>query len=78
MPVLQKIFNWFLDLVLPKYCLGCRKENFYVCDDCFKQIKILSSINCFICGRRSPTGRICKKCKNKFHPALNGLLVASD
>jgi len=78
MPILKKILSWSLDLILPKYCLGCGKENFYVCESCFNRILILSSANCFSCGHRSPTGYVCKRCKNKFHPALNGLLVSSE
>lgn len=78
MSILHKIFHWSLDLIFPKYCLGCGKENFYVCGDCLHQIPVLSNITCFLCGHRSPTGYVCKKCKDKFQPTLNGLLVSSD
>jgi len=78
MSTLKKIVSWSLDLVLPKYCIGCGKENFYVCESCLNRILILLNTGCFLCGRRSPTGHVCKRCKNKFHSALNGLLVSSD
>lgn len=75
---IHKIFHWTLDLIFPKYCLGCGKENSYVCQDCLNQISISSSSRCFICGHRSPRGSLCKKCKDKFKPTLKGLLVSSD
>lgn len=73
-----KIADYFLDIVFPKYCLGCGKENFYLCPACFSVISTQKSINCFICGRRSPAGYTCEKCRRKNHFSLNGLLVASD
>lgn len=76
--IINKIQNNVLDLLFPKYCLGCGREGSYLCPACFSTILIQKSINCFICGRRSPAGCVCKNCRAKHHPALNGLLVASD
>jgi predicted amidophosphoribosyltransferase len=75
---INKIKNYLLDLFFPKYCLSCGKENFYICPECFSAIAIQKNIHCFLCGRRSPTGYVCKNCREKNHPVLNGLLVASD
>lgn len=76
--ILKRLKNWLLDIVFPRYCLGCRAEGFYVCHDCFKKIPVNISVACFVCGRRSPDGRVCAPCRQKIHPPLAGLLVASD
>jgi len=75
---MHDLLNWSLDCIFPKYCIGCKKEGFYVCQNCLSLIPILSHANCFLCGRRSPNGHICNNCNDKFHPKLKGLLVASD
>lgn len=73
-----KFINFFLDLIFPKQCLGCGVESVYLCQNCFEAISVSKSIKCFFCGRRSPAGYVCQKCRQKNHPALAGLLVASD
>jgi ComF family protein len=32
--------NWFLDLLFPKFCFGCKKEKTYLCQDCLATIEI--------------------------------------
>jgi len=76
--ILTRILNYLLDLIFPKYCIGCGRENLYVCKSCLNQILILSSAKCFFCDRRSPTGYTCTKCKKKFHTSLSGILVSSE
>ncbi len=73
----DKIKNCFLDIIFPRYCFGCNKEGSYFCFDCFSSVPLQKSIVCFVCGRRSPTGSVCKKCRQKNN-FLNGLIVASD
>jgi len=74
----KKIFSFCLDLIFPKQCLNCQKEGTYLCKNCLKEIEIKKQLNCYICNDRSPSGKICQKCKTKFHPALTGLLVVSE
>lgn len=75
---LSKLKNWAMDVLFPRYCLGCQTEGFYICYDCFKNLPVNTGIACFICGRRSPDGRVCRQCQKRFHPPLNGILVASN
>ncbi|MBU3901033.1 hypothetical protein KKF25_00055, partial [Patescibacteria group bacterium] len=75
---LFKTLNWCLDLLFPKHCLGCGQEGFYLCADCNASLPTLFSANCFICGRRSPTGYACDNCRREKHSALAGILVAAD
>ncbi len=77
-PIIGKIKTHLLDIFFPKYCLGCGQEGSYLCFKCSLAIPLQKSITCFFCDRRSPTGYVCQKCRHKHHPALAGLLVASD
>jgi len=72
---IEKLKIFVLDLLFPKFCLGCQKEGFYVCPDCFKKIEINKFSNCFICGKHTPNNRVCSTCQRKTK--LTGLLIAS-
>ena len=75
---IRKIADFFLDLIIPKRCIGCQQESVYLCQKCLETIPILKSVNCYLCGQRSPLGYVCRRCRKKNHPALTGLFVASD
>jgi len=36
----MSIKNFILDLILPKFCFGCKKEGTYLCEDCLATIEI--------------------------------------
>lgn len=75
---LSKIARQCLDLIFPRYCLGCRAEGSYLCPKCFASLAVRQHFNCFFCGRRSPQGRLCADCRHRYHPPLAGILVAAD
>lgn len=74
--IISKLTSFTLDLLFPKYCLGCGTEGFYICPDCFNKIKLNEFSKCYICGRRTAENRPCFACEKKAK--LNGLLVAAD
>ena len=76
--ILNNIYNFFLDILFPKKCLGCGQEGILICPECFAQIPVFKSANCFVCHARSFDGRICQKCRKKNCSVLAGLLVCSD
>jgi ComF family protein len=39
----MKIKEFILDLIFPKFCLGCKKEGTFLCEDCFSILEILTS-----------------------------------
>jgi len=39
--VLKKIKNFLLNLFFPKFCLGCKREGEYLCQDCKELLEIL-------------------------------------
>jgi len=73
-----KLSNWLLDIIFPRRCLGCGHEGSYVCSNCFSSLSVLVGTACYICGKRSSSGKICTACQAKKSSALDGLLVASD
>ena len=74
--LLQKIKDFFLDLLFPRFCLGCQKEGDFICFDCFKLIELNKFSNCFICGGRTLNNRVCRDCRRKTK--LNGVVIASS
>ena len=67
-----------LDILFPKFCLGCQKEGTYLCDDC-RTLLDISEFNYCLCdtnpARILPNSKngTCSKCKNKN---LSGLYFA--
>jgi len=64
----QKIKNWFLDCVFPKYCLGCgcfleSATKTYLCQSCQNKIIINSEFFCPICLKRLADSTF-KKCQH--------------
>lgn len=70
----SKIKNFFIDLLFPRFCLGCSKEESWLCQDCTSILEIRNIANCPICGRRIIDFRACQSCKNKNN--LSGLFWA--
>jgi len=66
----------FLDLLFPIYCLGCKKEENYLCDNCRQTLKINEIYFCPLCGIEQSNARACLTCEQKSF--LDGLLVATD
>lgn len=74
----MQFFEYLLDIILPKKCVSCSRECYYVCPECFAKIPTQTDFHCFVCGQRSPGGKICPECHKKTGINLTGLLVASD
>ena len=77
---LNTIKTFILDLIFPRFCLGCGKEMAskqasQVCDACFGKITLNSGVQCHICGLRNIKGT-CKRCRRKT--PLKGLLAAGQ
>jgi predicted amidophosphoribosyltransferase len=74
-----KIKNFSLDLLFPKFCLGCQKEGIYLCDDCRALLEIsefdycLCSKNPFRLPPEQKNNGKCPRCRDK---KLAGLYFA--
>ncbi|MDP2691713.1 MAG: hypothetical protein U1C97_03575 [Candidatus Gracilibacteria bacterium] len=73
---MKKIKNFFLDLFLPRQCIGCKTNDTWLCKSCFKLIKPNSKQVCYICRKNSYFGQTCASHLNSLRK-LNRLLVAA-
>jgi len=73
---LNKIKEFILNLLFPKFCLGCKKEGEYLCQDC-KAVLEISEYQYCLCKNSKRVIEIgkCQKCQTK---KLNGLYFATD
>jgi competence protein ComFC len=74
----DKSKDFLLDLLFPKFCLGCKKEGIYLCDDC-RALLDIAEYNYCLCdknpSRLSPEQKSgkCNRCQVK---SLSGLYFA--
>lgn len=59
-------FMFLLDLLFPKFCLGCGKFGSYICSSCFLKIHPLPYLKCPVCSRASIDGITHPRCKKRF------------
>ena len=71
------IIEKFLNLLFPKYCLGCKKEGVWICDECAATLVYVKITLCPWCSK-VPTvcGFVCQECKAKTH--LSQIIWAYD
>jgi len=48
-----------LDLLFPRWCLGCGKEGDYICVDCRRELPVIAPPVCPRCGRPQSQGVAC-------------------
>lgn len=69
--------NFILDTLFPIRCLGCKKEGFWICQDCQENLPLQTDHVCPVCERSTtPDGRSCLACKRKS--PLDGMLPAAS
>lgn len=69
------IKDFLLDLIFPKYCVGCEKEGIWLCKGCLKKITLIKKPFCPMCNRLTPKGQFCSRCRPKTE--LTGVLIAA-
>jgi ComF family protein len=57
------VFDFIASLIYPKYCVGCRAKNDYVCASCFAGIGFLEYQLCGKCQKGSVDGLVHPKCR---------------
>ena len=71
MRLLRRASGALLDLVLPEYCVVCRREGSYLCDDCDSDLLPLQKPYCFVCASpRVP--QLCEACRRSA-PAFDSV-----
>jgi ComF family protein len=69
------IKDFFLDLIFPKFCVGCKKEGEWFCISCKKKIIYIKSPACPYCNRLTKAGQLCSRCREKS--ALTGVIISA-
>ena len=66
-----------LDSLFPIFCLSCRKEGFWLCENCLAQMKILDFQVCPACEDSiTDKGFLCHFCKESRKSHLDSLIAA--
>jgi ComF family protein len=81
MPIKNKLkyaIEFILDILFPKFCLNCKREGEFICQDCLSLVEILNRRYCPFCAKPKIVldGKTCDACKNRRK--LTGLYCASS
>jgi len=61
-----------LDLLFPKWCVGCGKEGSFICDSCFQSLLRIMPPLCPRCGKPQASGILCANCVS-WPAAIDGI-----
>ena len=71
-------YNVVIDIIYPKKCLKCGELGSYLCPICRDALPLNPIISCYLCHKPNIDGQVCSTCRNKYHPPVKGILIASD
>lgn len=61
----DKIGEYLLDCIFPRFCVGCHEESSFLCPDCQDKIIQIKTTTCLSCQRINEEG-VCSKCKKQL------------
>jgi ComF family protein len=53
-----------LDLLFPRWCIGCGREGGYICRTCRQRLPVITLPICPVCGRPQAQGVLCGDCRD--------------
>ena len=56
-----------IDLLFPRFCLGCSLPGAYICPSCFKKLQMVKKTRCLYCQRESYLGLTHPACLQKLY-----------
>lgn len=71
---LEFISREFINILAPARCLGCLRENTWLCPSCIRSIK-QTKLSCIVCGHVNPAGLTCLQCRQNC--PLTGIINVS-
>ena len=71
---IKKIYQFILDLILPKKCVICFVEGAWVCKKCQRKIVKIETPFCPECKKITSNGHYCKRCRKNYE--LTGIISA--
>jgi ComF family protein len=63
LPQITSLNRVALDLLFPRWCIGCGREGDYICDACRRDLSVLIPPVCPACGRPQSRGSVCRECR---------------
>lgn len=63
LPQIAGLKRLALDLLFPRWCIGCGREGDYICDTCRRDLPLLLPPVCPVCGRPQSQGSVCRDCR---------------
>ena len=72
LPLLTRMKRMALDLLFPRWCLGCGREGDIICSSCYARLPQIEPPLCPQCGIPQPEGIPCPACENQDH-AIDGI-----
>ena len=72
LPQLKKLRGTALDLLFPRYCVGCGKEGAFICLSCCRALPRITPPICPRCGRPQLSGILCPDCVG-WQAAIDGI-----
>lgn len=73
--IVLRSYNFLLDLIFPRFCVGCQIEGYWICPDCYKKIFYIKCPYCPSCHRITAKGQYCVNCKKNTY--LTGAIIAT-
>jgi ComF family protein len=68
LPAITGLKRVALDLLFPRWCIGCGREGDYICRACRELLPAISPPICPRCGRPQFQGILCDDCRDKTAP----------
>jgi ComF family protein len=68
LPPITSLKKVALDLLFPRWCIGCGKEGDYICHACRELLPAISPPICPRCGRPQSQGILCGDCRDTPAP----------
>jgi ComF family protein len=62
LPQVSRLGEIALDILFPRYCVGCGKEGTFICDSCLRSQPLVMPPVCPLCGRPQASGILCSDC----------------
>ena len=65
LPQVTKIKRVALDLIFPRWCIGCGREGDYICPACLTRLPVITPPVCVRCGRPQSGEGVCRDCRDE-------------
>jgi competence protein ComFC len=72
LPQITKLGGAALDLVFPRFCVGCRRAGNYICENCLSSLPYIEPPTCKLCGEPQPGEGLCFNC-SKWQADIDGI-----